>query len=65
MSNAYEIADSLESFMSNVATQPPMIRYAEYIRKQADKIKLLNEECAAMREQLKYMESQVYGGVTK
>ena len=62
---AYEIASNLEAFMSEVAKEPPMIKYANYIRKQADRIEMLNKECAAMREQLRYLESQIYGGVAK
>lgn len=61
----YEVATELENFMANIATQSPMIQYADYIRKQADRIEFLNKECAAMREQLSYLETQVYGGTTK
>lgn len=62
---AYEVAIELENFMDSVATQSPLIRFANYIRRQADKIKMLEQECVAMREQLSYLESQVYGGTTK
>lgn len=41
------------------------IDIANMLIKQADRIKEMEQECAAMREQLKYLESQVYGGVTK
>ena len=61
----YEVAAELENFMNSVAIQPPMVRFANYIRRQADKIKMLEQECAAMREQLSYLESQIYGGTTK
>lgn len=61
----YEVAQELENFMSEVAKESPLIRFANYIRKQADRIKYLEQECVAMREQLKYLESQVYGGNTK
>lgn len=58
---AYEIpADWSSGEPKNVATE-----IADMLIKQADKITMLEQECAAMREQLSYLESQVYGGVTK
>lgn len=37
----------------------------EIIKKQSKQINQMEQECAAMREQLKHLESQVYGGITK
>jgi hypothetical protein len=36
----------------------------QIIRQQIDKIKFLEQECSAMREQIAHLESLVYGGRT-
>ncbi len=39
--------------------------HIKIIKEQADRIVELEKECAALREQLRQMESQVYGGTTQ
>ena len=61
--NAYELADYIQK---NYATSSNDIKkIANMLRQQADRIKEMEQKCSAMREQLKYLESQIYGGTTK
>lgn len=61
---AYELADKLDRY-GEVSSLNKVWQAVKMLRQQADKIKMLEQECAAMREQLSYLESQVYGGKTK
>lgn len=64
--NAYEIADGLKKMYIETDIYGLFNRRIQVmLRQQADKITMLEQECAAMREQLSYLESQVYGGITK
>lgn len=64
--NAYEIADGLKKMYIQTDNHGLFNRRIQImLRQQADKIKMMEQECSAMREQLKHLETQVYGGTTK
>jgi len=46
--NTYDLANRLEEFYSGTHIQ----KAAETLKEQADQIKMLEEECAALRKQL-------------
>jgi len=40
-------------------------RIADLLDEAADRLEMLEQECSALRQQLRQMESQVYGGVSQ
>lgn len=59
--NEYDLADRLEELYTGTHIQ----KAAETIRLQADKLKKYELRNAEQRERIAYLETQVYGGVTK
>lgn len=62
---AYELADELDNFMSEVAKTPMFIDHANMLRQQADEIKSLKQRQNKMSDVIRNLEAQVYGGTTK
>jgi len=68
--NANQIAEELENinWIQGDGTAKPFKHYADFVRKQAEEIeywKSAFERAMTLYDQVKHLETQVYGGTTK
>lgn len=66
--NAYELAKDYADLLAFETKELSMWfrnSAASLIIQQANRVKEMEQECSVMREQLKHLEAQVYGGTTK